>query len=222
MKIKLAIIFLLIFNSLLFAADNFKERSEIEKLKYSLKVLDEHTLILGFDLGAGTSFPIYKRVNNSDVSPGFSYAINARLMFFLSKEFGMLFDLGIQSFNIYESHNNIEITHKLFYAFLNYCPFFRFKKFYFYLGPYIGIILKGKKKDAISTTGETKDFKKPDLGISIGFGFLLGEPDKTLYNLGLEIKYQLNNFMKEEDQGNRCFTIYLRTGIYFSTKHSIR
>lgn len=217
MKTKIIILILFICTNI-FAQESIKDKTG---LKYSLKSIDKNTLILGFDLGVGTSFPVYKRVNNSDIIPGLSYVINARLLFFFSSSSGVIFDLGLFGYNIFEKDNSIEISHKLLYGFLSFSPFLRYKKFFIYLGPYIGIIMKGKKEDNLSTTDETDDFKTPDIGLSLGFGILLGKPDKTLYNLGLEIKYQLANFMKEESSGNKCFSVLMRFGIYFTTKHSL-
>ncbi len=222
MKIKIFLVIFFITNTTLFAAENTFDQNKLKRMLNSLKKFDKNSLILGVDAGIGTSLPIYKRIPNSDITPGFSYSINARIMLFLAEEMGMIFDIGLQSFNIFESDGGTEINHNLLYAFLNFSPFLRYKKFLFYFGPYIGFILKAKKEDTISTIEDTKDFNKPDLGLTLGLSFLLGKPDKTIYNLGLEIKYQLINFMNNSSEGNRCLNIYFKTGVYFSTKHTYK
>lgn len=184
----------------------------------------KNSVIIGLDFSFGLSRPLLKIIPDSETKITPYLALSGNFMLFFTDNTGIQFNLGANYFKLEEtlSAANVFIDYTFIYVNMASSVFFRYKRFFFNTGFYTGILILGKTETASGSSKSTQPFNRLDFGLTLGVGFILGNPAKTLYHLGFEVQYQLSNFKKNEINGSQVFSFYFKFGFLFHSGNALR
>jgi hypothetical protein len=204
-KLTTVLLIILVTSVLCYAQDDADENSAIGDKNY----------FIGFNISAGTSFNTTSMLTDGKREPKLSLALSCRTALYFSNMSGLLLEGGFQYFSAKEKSDPYFKHYEMWYLFVSAAYLMRLKDFMFFFGPYVGFAVAGKYNDAYSSSSSTKKYTLPDIGLSLGFGFIVAKHPKFDLYTGINLKYQLNNFTREASLGSKITAVLLDFTFYF-------
>ncbi len=175
--------------------------------------------MLGLNLSFGMSrnvYRVYASDPDSSIVHGFSSQAACRGAYFFSDNLGVMFELGYNFVNFKEESNGAYEKHQIHYLFMSIAPMLRLKNVYFFLGPYIGIPLFAEFKDNFGRYDDiTGDYTIPDIGFTMGAGYMFQLTHKMYLYAGINVKYEISAFKQTSSNKNRYLSIYVDVSLLF-------
>lgn len=175
---------------------------------------------VGFITGVGLSRNTVGNYAEGKFYNMFSFDFSAAVFYYFSIKIGILAEIGFHHFVTKEENNVLDDYHKftLDYIYISATPLFAFDNIYFGFGLFFGFPVKAEYEGTGDLHSKTSYYNSPDVGLTfkVGYSFKSGKNIKMF--LGLNLKYQLNNFYTSGGIDGRTIAIYLNFAMLFGIK----
>lgn len=176
---------------------------------------ENYNFFLGLNVSPGGSFNVNNITLEGKRAMRITGQISCRGAYYFSSFSGIMFDVGMHIFRVKETQDSYFKSYDLMYAFIAVTPILKYKSFRFYAGPYFGFLFYGRYADNAESIKENSYYTLPDIGLSLGGGWVIHSTDKMELYLGLNMKYQLVNFRRNSAAGSRILTFFVDVSLLF-------
>ena len=197
-----------------------KNLSQAKFDSYAKNIITTPSIYAGFYIGPGLSYNQYQLSVGGDLYSRITGHASARFMFKSGFNFALFADIGYHALRALEKDplSSFKVSHDLHYLYVSLGPLLMIKDFMFYSGLIFNFLLKGiEYKGCEKTTSSDKDiYNKFNIGFVIGAMFKYYSYKSFDLTIGIDLKYQIINFLTNFSGENYIFSYYLSLGILFS------